>query len=91
MLDDAFAESLKSAACVEILFNCLKNVEKQMKEMFILAKSTQQQQIKGEKQLNDFHDPVQFVSDKFKKYEEDRAKNNKTIRNLNLGSQDFIE
>ena len=78
MLDDAFAESLKSAACVEILFNCL-------------AKSTQQQQIKGEKQLNDSHEPVQFVSDKFKKYEEDRAKNNKTIRNLNLGSQDFIE
>ena len=89
MSDDAFAESLKSATCVKILFDRLKNVEKQMKEILILAKSTQEQQIKGEKQLNDFHDSLQFVSDKFKEYEEDQAKNNKTIGNLNLGSQDY--
>ena len=61
MSDDVFAESLKSAACVEILFNCLRNVEKQIKEIFLLAKSTQKQQIKGEMQLNDLHDPVQKV------------------------------
>ena len=46
---DVFAESLKSPACVEILFNCLRNVEKQMKEIFILAKATQEQQFKGER------------------------------------------
>ena len=34
MSDDVFAESLKSPACVEITFNCLKNVEKQMTEIF---------------------------------------------------------
>ena len=61
MSDDVFAESLKSPACVEILFNCLRNVEKQMKEIFLLAKSTQKQQIKGEMQLNDLHDPVQKI------------------------------
>ena len=33
-----------------------RNVEKQMKKIFILAKSTQKQQIKVERQLNDFHD-----------------------------------
>lgn len=38
MSDDAFAESLKST-CVKILFDRLKNVEKQMKEILILAKS----------------------------------------------------
>ena len=31
MSDDVFAESLKSPVCVEILFNYLRNVEKQMK------------------------------------------------------------
>ena len=35
MSDDVFAESLKSPACVEIIFNCLKNVEKQMTEIFV--------------------------------------------------------
>ena len=34
---DVFVESLKSPACVEILFKCLKNVEKQMK-VFCLGK-----------------------------------------------------
>ena len=59
--DNVSAESLKSLACVEILFNYLRNVEKQMKEIFVLAKSTQEQQIKGEIQLNDLHGcPIYF-------------------------------
>ena len=29
--------------------------------------------------MNDLHDSVQFISDKFKKYEEDRAKKNEII------------
>ena len=69
MSGDVFAESLKSPACAGILFNCLKKVEKQLKEIFVLAKSTQERQIKGEKQLNDLHDSVHFISDKFKEYE----------------------
>ena len=36
--DDVFAESLKSPACVEILFNYLRNVEKQKKGDFRLGK-----------------------------------------------------
>ena len=34
MADDIFAESLKSPECVEILFNCLKNVERQTKDIY---------------------------------------------------------
>ena len=49
-----------------------------------MAKSTQEQQIKSEKQLNDLHDSVKFISDKFKEYEEDRAKGNEIISNLQL-------
>ena len=59
-----------------------RNVEKQMKEIFVLAKSTQKQQIKGERQLNDFHDFAQFISDKFKEYEKNRAKKNEIIEKL---------
>ena len=53
-----------------------------MKEIFVLAKSTQKQQIKGERQLNDFHDFAQFISDKFKEYEKNRAKKNEIIEKL---------
>ena len=53
-----------------------------MKEIFVLAKSTQEQQIKGERQLNDLHDSVLFVSNKFEEYEEFWAKKNEIIGNL---------
>ena len=82
MSSDAFAESLKSTSCVEILFNCLKNVEKQIKEIFVLIISTQEQQIKYERQLNDLRGSVQFISEKFKEYEEDQAKKNEILGNL---------
>ena len=82
MSSDAFTESLKSTSCVEILFNCLKNVEKQIKETFVLIISTQEQQIKDKRQLNDVRDSVQFISDKFKESEEDRAKKNEILGNL---------
>ena len=54
-----------------------------MKEIFVLAKSTQEQQIKGKKELNDLHDSVQFISDKFKK-RMNQAKKNEIIGNLHL-------
>ena len=54
MSDDDCAESLRSPSCAKILFGCLRNVEKQMKDTLVLAKSAQEQQIKGERQLNDY-------------------------------------
>ena len=53
MADDVFAESLKSPECTEILFNCLRNVGRQTKDIYTLAHSTQDHQIKGEKELID--------------------------------------
>ena len=66
MADDVFAESLKSPECIEILFNCLRNVEMQTKDIYTLAHSTQDHQIKGEKQLIDLTESTNFRSDKFK-------------------------
>ena len=51
MSDKVCTECLKSPSCVEILFNCLRNVEKQMNEVFVLAKSTQEQQIKDKRKF----------------------------------------
>ena len=54
-------------------------MEKQMKQISLLAKTTQEQQIKGERQLNDLHDYVQFISEKSKEYEKDLAKKNEIV------------
>ena len=45
-----FAESLKSNECVEILMSCLKNLEKEVKELKDLASSNNTNQIKGERE-----------------------------------------
>ena len=82
MADDVFAESLKSPECIEILFNCLRNVERQTKDIYTLVHSAQDHQIKGEKQLIDLTESINFLSDKFKEYEEDRAKKDNIIQDL---------
>ena len=69
--DDVFAESLKSPELVEMLFNWLRNVERQTKDIYTLAHSTQDHQIKGEKQLIDLTESINFLSDKFKEYKLD--------------------
>ena len=53
MSDKVCAECLKSPLCVEIHFNCLRKAEKQMKEIFIFAKSTQERQIKNSLMMTD--------------------------------------
>ena len=78
-----------SYMCRNSFFNCLRNVEKQMKEIFILAKATQEQKFKGERQQNDLHNSAQFISDKFKEYEEGRAKIIEIIGNLQSGVRTF--
>ena len=57
-------------------------MEKQAKDIYTLAHSTQDHQITGEKQLTDLTESINFLSDKFKDYEEDRAKKDKIIQDL---------
>ena len=82
MADDVFAESLKSPECIKILFNCLRNMERQTKDIYTLAHSIQDHQIKGEKELVDLTESINFLSDKFKEYEEDRSKEDKILEDL---------
>ena len=82
MADDVFAESLKSPECIEILFNCLRNAERQTKDIYTLAHSTQDHQIKDKMQLIDLTESINFLSDNFKEYEEERAKKDKITGDL---------
>ena len=57
-------------------------MERQTKDIYTLAHSTQDHQIKDENQLIDLTESINFLSDKFKEYEEDRAKKDKKIEDL---------
>ena len=48
---DVFQESLKSPDFMKILLNCFKNLDKQVKELYVLAQSNNKKHIKGKKQL----------------------------------------
>ena len=46
---DIFEEGVESADCRKILFNCLKKLEEKMKDLYLLANSNKEMQIKGDK------------------------------------------
>ena len=79
---DVFQESSKSPDCMKILLNCFKNLDKQVKELYILAQSNNEKHIKGEKQLLDLTESINFMTKKFDDYEKDRAEKEKLIKDL---------
>ena len=56
---------------MKILLNCFKNLDKQVKELFILAQSNNEKHIKGEKQLLDLTESINFMTKKIDDYEKD--------------------
>ena len=79
---NVFEESLKSEDCVKILLSCLRNLEKEVKDMQKLALSNNNNQIKGEKQLGDLSESIKFMSDKFDEFEKERQEQKKVIQEL---------
>ena len=61
---NVFQVSLKSPDCMKILLNCFKDLDKQVKELFILAQSNYKKHIKGKKQLLDLAESINFMSKK---------------------------
>ena len=53
-----FEESLKSFDCVEILVNCMQNIEKQVKELFLLAQENKEKYIQGESNLSELTNAI---------------------------------
>ena len=81
-VDSVFATSMDSPERLQILFNCLLNVEKSVKEIHEMQEKTQSSQIKGELQLKDLSEPVEFITKKFDQYETERKEKEKIINDL---------
>ena len=79
---DVFNEGIDSSGCREILFNCLKNLEAKVMEIYEQGNENKNMHIKGEKQLVDLAESVKFMTSKFDELEKDRKEKEKIINNL---------
>ena len=59
---------MKSDDCVKILVNCTQNIEKQAKELFLLAQENKEKHIKGESDLSELAKAIYLISGKFDDY-----------------------
>ena len=81
-LDYVFKESLKPPECLNILANCMKNIELEIKEICELNQVTQDNQIRSECQLRCFVKPIEFYNEKFDKLERDNKKKEEKVNEL---------
>ena len=72
----------ESLRCASILYDCLKNLELKVNEIYELSSSTTDAQIKGAKQLEDLSESIKFINEKFEEYEADRKQKVKEIAEL---------
>ena len=79
---DVFEESLKSEDSVKILLSCLRNLEKEVKDIHKLALSNNDNQIKGKKLSADLSESIKFMSDKFDEFEKERQEQKKVIEEV---------
>ena len=77
-----FAEVIESPRCASIFYDCLKNLELKVNEIYELSSSTKDAQIKGAKQLEDVSESIKFINEKFEEYEADRKQKVKEIAEL---------
>ena len=73
--DEVFNYGLNSPECAKILVNCLRNIENQIKELFILNEETKNAQIKVTESL-------EFFSNKFDELERENKKKNEKMKEL---------
>ena len=66
--DDAFSQGLKSPECVKILFNCLQNLETEMKSIKEISLAGKDCQIKGTEQHNDTDTAINFIIKKIRRF-----------------------
>ena len=79
---DVFTKGIESPCCASILYDCLKNLELKVNEIYELSSSTKDAQIKGAKQLEDVNESIKFINEKSEEYEADRKKKEKEIADL---------
>ena len=57
-----FNEGIDPSGCREILFNCLKNLEAKVMDIYEQGNENKNMHIKGEKQLVDLEESVKFMT-----------------------------
>ena len=77
-----FEEGLDSSSCRSILFDSFKNLESKVNEIFENINTLKENQIKGEKQLTDLTETVNFLSEKLHKFEPNRKLKEEIIKSL---------
>ena len=82
---DIFEESVESADCRNVLFNCLKNLEQKMNDLYVLSNSNKEVQIKGDRQLLDLTSSVEFLTPKFDELEKEIKEKDELIDSLQMG------
>ena len=81
---DIFEQGVESAGCWKALFNCLKNFEEKLNDLYLLANSNKEVQIKGEKELIDSTSSVEFLTSKFDKLDRERKEKDELIDSLQI-------
>ena len=76
---DVFTEGIESPRCASILYDCLKNLEPNVNDIYKLSSSTKDAQMKDAKQLEDVSEPIKFINEKFEEYEADRKQKENEI------------
>ena len=79
---DVFVEGIESPRCASILYDCLKDLEPKVNEIYKLSSSTKDAQMKDAKQLEDVSESIKFINEKFEEYEADRKQKEKEIQEL---------
>ena len=64
------------------LLSCIKNVEKQITQIFENTKEMKEGQIKGKKQLTKLKEAVNFISNKFDEYKKNRKEKEERSKTL---------
>ena len=79
---DVFEEGLHFSNCRSTLFDCLKNLESKVNKIFANTNTLNKNQIKGEKQLTDLTETVNFLSEMFHEFEANRKLKEEIIKSL---------
>ena len=89
--DNVFDGGLDSSTCRDILYECLKDLNGQLKELRKMFLESKENQIKGAEQLTELTESVKFINKKFDKYEEERNKKDEIIEELKKENSNLKE
>ena len=80
--DNVFHGGLDSSTSRDILYECLKDLNGQLKVLRKMFLESKENQVKGAEQLTELTESVKFINEKFDKYEEERNKKDEIIKEL---------